>query len=60
VKGEFTVIVGKWQAPVDESIPLEREVELLIAQGVPRMNALKQVARRRGISKREVYKSLDK
>jgi 16S rRNA (cytidine1402-2'-O)-methyltransferase len=60
VKGEFTVIVGKWQAPVDESIPLEREVELLIAQGVPRMDALKQVARRRGISKREVYKSLDK
>jgi 16S rRNA (cytidine1402-2'-O)-methyltransferase len=60
IKGEFTVIVGKWDAPVDESLPIEREVELLIETGVPRMDALKQVARRRGLSKREVYKSFGK
>ncbi len=60
VKGEFTVVVGKWEEVVDESVPVEREVELLMEGGVPRMDALKQVARRRGLSKREVYKSFEK
>jgi 16S rRNA (cytidine1402-2'-O)-methyltransferase len=60
VKGEFTVVIAKWEEPVDESIPVEQEVESLIANGVPRMDAMKQVARRRGLSKRDVYRSFEK
>jgi DNA-binding phage protein len=43
---------------VDEQ-PLESAVAELVASGVPRMEALKTVARRRGLSKREVYKKLN-
>jgi 16S rRNA (cytidine1402-2'-O)-methyltransferase len=56
VKGEFTVIVGKAEAVLDESLTVEQEVAALIGKGVERMDALKQVARRRGLSKRDVYK----
>jgi 16S rRNA (cytidine1402-2'-O)-methyltransferase len=56
VKGEFTVMVGKGEAVLESVIPVEEEVSQLIAAGTPRMDALKQVARRRGLSKREVYK----
>ena len=58
VKGEFTVIVGKSDAQPVQTIGIEQEVAALIGSGVPRMDALKQVARRRGLSKREVYKSV--
>jgi 16S rRNA (cytidine1402-2'-O)-methyltransferase len=58
IKGEFVVMIAKGQAHEEETTSLEEAVEELIAQGVPRMDALKQVARRRGLSKREVYKSL--
>jgi hypothetical protein len=33
-------------------------VEALLRAGTPRMDAIKQVARRRGMSKREVYEKL--
>ena len=33
-------------------------VEALIRAGTPRMDAIKEVARRRGLSKREVYNRL--
>ena len=59
VKGEFTVIVSPAEPEIDESVPVEQEVAALIASGVARMDALKQVARRRGLSKREVYKTLN-
>ena len=58
VRGEFTVAIPKCEAAVDEGAPLEEEVAALMKGGVPRMDALKQVARRRGLSKREVYKAL--
>ena len=56
VRGEFVVIVGKSEAPVPSDLSVEEEVEALVQSGVPKMDALKQVARRRGLSKREVYK----
>jgi 16S rRNA (cytidine1402-2'-O)-methyltransferase len=56
IRGEFTVVVGKSTGPAEEAGTIEEAVEELIRNGVPRMDALKQVARRRGISKREVYK----
>jgi len=56
VKGEITLLIGKADAPPPDDTPLEEAVEALIRDGVPRMDAIKQVARRRGLSKREVYK----
>jgi 16S rRNA (cytidine1402-2'-O)-methyltransferase len=55
VKGEITLLVGKARAPEADDTPLDREVEELVRAGAPRMQAIKQVARRRGLSKREVY-----
>lgn len=56
IKGEFTVLVGR-SAPSSENLPEPAEaVAQLIATGVSRMDALKQVARERGLSKREVYR----
>jgi 16S rRNA (cytidine1402-2'-O)-methyltransferase len=56
VKGEITLLIGKAAAPPPDDTPLEEAVDALIREGVPRMDAIKQVARRRGLSKREVYK----
>ena len=59
VKGEFTVMIGKSAAMEVDETPLEEAVEKLIQAGVPRMDALKAVARQRGLSKREAYKILN-
>jgi 16S rRNA (cytidine1402-2'-O)-methyltransferase len=58
VKGEITLLIGKAAAPPPDDRPLSEAVEELERGGVPRMDAIKQVARRRGLSKREVYDSL--
>jgi 16S rRNA (cytidine1402-2'-O)-methyltransferase len=58
VKGEITLLVGKAEAPAADDTPLAEAVEALVGQGVARMDAIKQVARKRGLSKREVYASL--
>ena len=62
VKGEITLLIGKpdsaataaaGQARPEEA---EQEVRALERQGVPRMQAIKQVAKARGIPKRELYR----
>ena len=58
VKGEITLLVGRPAAPPADDTPLDQAVGALIRGGVPRMDAIKQVARERGLSKREVYDSL--
>ena len=58
IKGEFTILVGKSDRPVVDDRPVEDAVEALIRMGMPRMDAIKQVARERGLSKREVYDQL--
>ena len=58
VKGEITMLVGKAAGPPPDDTPLQQAVETLIRNGAPRMDAIKQVARRRGLSKREVYEKL--
>jgi 16S rRNA (cytidine1402-2'-O)-methyltransferase len=59
VKGEITLMIGKGDlAQVDET-PLADAVDRLVESGVPRMEALKIVARQRGVSKREVYKQFN-
>ena len=58
VKGEITLVIGRATAPPADDTPLDQAVEALIREGVPRMDAIKQVARKRGLSKRQVYDSL--
>lgn len=55
VKGEFTIMIGKATQPPPDDTPVDEAVEALVRAGTPRMDAIKQVARRRGLSKREVY-----
>ena len=52
VKGEFTILVGKATQPPPDHTPMNEAVETLVRAGAPRMDAIKQVARRRGLSKR--------
>jgi 16S rRNA (cytidine1402-2'-O)-methyltransferase len=59
LKGEITLIVGKGEALPQDDRPLKDAVAELVQSGVPRMDALKTVARRRGLSKREVYKQFN-
>jgi 16S rRNA (cytidine1402-2'-O)-methyltransferase len=59
LKGEITVMIAKSEIPVPDERPLTEAVEELVEAGVPKMEALKTVARRRGLSKREVYKQLN-
>jgi 16S rRNA (cytidine1402-2'-O)-methyltransferase len=57
VKGEITLLIGKGAAP-PATTTVEEAVRELEAHGVPRMDAIKQVARERGLSKREVYREI--
>jgi 16S rRNA (cytidine1402-2'-O)-methyltransferase len=56
VRGEFVVMIGKADAPRVDEVPIETTIETLIGAGIDRMEAIKTVARERGLSKREVYK----
>jgi len=58
IKGEFTILIGKATQPPPDDTPMNEAVEALVRAGAPRMEAIKQVARRRGLSKREVYDEL--
>jgi 16S rRNA (cytidine1402-2'-O)-methyltransferase len=58
-RGEFTILIGKAVTPVNSTEPLHEAVARLERAGVPRMEAMKQVARERGISKREVYSAVE-
>lgn len=56
VRGEFVVLIARSSGLVDDDTPLEEAIALLVHAGVGRMDAIKTVARQRGLSKREVYK----
>ena len=57
VKGEIVLLIGKG-TPVVSDTPIEEAVRELEQKGMPRMDAIKQVARERGLSKRDVYRQL--
>jgi 16S rRNA (cytidine1402-2'-O)-methyltransferase len=59
VKGEITLMIGKGDAPAPDATPIEEAFDQLLEAGVPRMEAIKTVARERGLSKREVYQKLN-
>ena len=61
VKGEITLLIAKAaksEAPVDEVI-IEDAVAAGERDGLSRMDAIKAVARRYGLSKREVYQRVN-
>jgi 16S rRNA (cytidine1402-2'-O)-methyltransferase len=56
IKGEITLLVGRAEEPPPDDTPIEEAVAACIEQGMSRMDAIKTVARRRGLPKREVYR----
>jgi len=58
VKGEITLLIGRSATPPQSNTPVETAVQMLEEAGVARMDAIKQVARERGLSKRDVYDRL--
>jgi 16S rRNA (cytidine1402-2'-O)-methyltransferase len=56
VKGEITLLIGKSDSLEVDNTRLEEAVRAAEQQGLPRMEAIKHVAKRRGLSKREVYR----
>jgi len=59
IKGEITLMISKGDAPPVDATPIEEAFDRLLEAGVPRMDAMKTLARERGLSKREVYQKLN-
>ncbi len=59
-RGEFVVVVEGAKAPdrKAETMPIRDRVAELEAEGVSRMDAVKRVAKERGLPKREVYREI--
>jgi len=49
-------LIGKSDAIEADDTPLDEAVLAAERQGLPRMEAIKHVAKQRGLSKREVYR----
>jgi 16S rRNA (cytidine1402-2'-O)-methyltransferase len=60
LKGEITLLVGRSAPPAGDQTSVEEAVEAAIRAGMDRMEAIKAVARQRGLSKREVYRALER
>lgn len=58
LKGEITLMIEKGDSPEADESSLDEAFAKLVECGVSRMDAMKQVARARGLSKREVYQKL--
>jgi 16S rRNA (cytidine1402-2'-O)-methyltransferase len=60
LRGEITLLIGKSEGPLPAATPttIREEVAALEAQGQSRNDAMKEVARRRGLGKREVYQAV--
>lgn len=59
IKGEITLMIGKGEGVAVDESPIEAAFDKLLAAGVPRMDAMKTIARERGLSKRDVYQKLN-
>ena len=62
VKGEITLLIGKAarkEAQQSDQTSVEQAVAACVREGLPRMDAIKAVARLRGLSKREVYQQIN-
>jgi hypothetical protein len=52
-------MIGKGDAPTPDLITIEAAFDKLLESGVPRMDAMKMLARERGLSKRDIYHRLN-
>jgi 16S rRNA (cytidine1402-2'-O)-methyltransferase len=59
VKGEITILVAKATRPKVDNRPIEEAVEAHMRAGKSRMEAMKAVAKARGLSKRDVYREFE-
>ncbi|HEY3837943.1 MAG TPA: 16S rRNA (cytidine(1402)-2'-O)-methyltransferase [Bryobacteraceae bacterium] len=59
IKGEVTVLVAKAMRPEVDDRPIEVAVEAQMRSGLSRMDAIKAVAKSRGLSKRDVYREFE-
>jgi 16S rRNA (cytidine1402-2'-O)-methyltransferase len=59
VKGEVTLLIAKATRPAVDDRPIEVAVEAQMRSGLSRMDAIKAVARSRGLSKRDVYREFE-
>jgi 16S rRNA (cytidine1402-2'-O)-methyltransferase len=57
-RGEITLLINRAGAVVDDT-PLAEAVERAMANGMERMEAIKHVARERGLAKRDVYQAVE-
>ena len=56
VRGEITLLVGPGPVATADDRPVREAVAALIAEGLPPADAVKLVARERGLAKRDVYR----
>lgn len=59
VKGEITLLIGRGEETAAEDGEPAEQVARLVVGGMTRMEAIKTVARRRGLGKREVYRLVE-
>ena len=60
VKGEITLLIGRGAVEPEKTRTVQQRVaELIEKQGLTKMDAIKQAARERGISKRQAYQLLE-
>jgi 16S rRNA (cytidine1402-2'-O)-methyltransferase len=59
VKGEITILVAKATRPAVDDRPIEEAVDAHMRAGMSRMDAIKAVAKSRGLSKRDVYREFE-
>jgi 16S rRNA (cytidine1402-2'-O)-methyltransferase len=59
VRGELTLLIGKHRATPEHEGSIPAAVETYVASGLSRMEAIKAVARDRGVSKREIYAAME-
>jgi 16S rRNA (cytidine1402-2'-O)-methyltransferase len=59
VKGEITILVAKATRPTVDDRPIEEAVDAHMRSGMSRMDAIKAVAKSRGLSKRDVYREFE-
>ncbi|HEY7210629.1 MAG TPA: 16S rRNA (cytidine(1402)-2'-O)-methyltransferase [Bryobacteraceae bacterium] len=58
IKGEITLVIGPAEPEISNADPAQ-EVAQLESEGVPRMDAIKSVAKRLGLPKRQVYRDVE-
>ena len=57
-RGEMVLLIGRGSATIRDDRPLSQAVADAIRGGMERMDAIKHIARQRGLSKREVYQAV--